>query len=342
MLRGGVTVAIQRCPGGNGAPCIRGGAWLKGSVVCGACVERLTVWDGRVSPEKARAHLLELRAQGVGYKAVAAACDVAASALCRVLRGGDETIRASTERRILAVDADAIADHAIVDAAETNARIATLRTCGFTLRHLGALLGYESDAAFQFGRARTTAAKRSAVARLMARVERGEVCPERHLVAAREERAFLTHLLDCGLSWRWLSERVGFHVQRSTRKMHPANAAAVRGLRDELDAMRREGEGRPEGWEHAGASTIASAFPSTFGGNGGWLWGGTSRGGRRKAKKKPAPKPRPTPLTTEQKRERLNARQRERRAAMNDEEKRARWAADSKAYRARRAERAAA
>lgn len=367
MLRAGQSIRVRRCPGANGSACVKGGAWLRGQGdVCAACVERATVWAGCVSPEKTRAHLIELRTQGVGYKAVAAACDVAPSALSRVL-ASDGLIRASTERRVLAVDAAAIADSALVDGELTRAQIAALRSMGFTLAHLGALLGYESRSLYQGSPDRVTAAKRSAVERLYRRVERGEVKPARYLVDAKEERALLTHLLNCGLSWRWLSERVGFHVQRSTRKMHPANAATVRAFRDELDAIRREGGGLPDGWESAGASTISAAFPSVFGGNGGWSWGGASSSKKRGPKKKVAPKkPRPAPLTPDERRarnaarmaamvaamtdderaeyrarcnenlKRHRARQQERRAAMPEAERREQWARDSKAYRDRK------
>jgi hypothetical protein len=268
MRRGGRDVRVRRCPGANGDPCVRGGAWLRGShQVCGVCVERATVWAGLVPPHRARAHLLALRDAGVGYKAVAAACDVAASALGRIL-AEDGAIRATTERRILAVDASAIADGAIVDAATMNAQIAEMRRRGFTLRHIAELLGRSS--LLQLG-TRTHAIARTVarVDRLFRKIERGEIEPRRAFVDATVEREWLLSLIDRGVTARWLSERLGFTVQRSQMpaRVLPKHRSAIRVLRKELEELQREGTGLPDDWASPGATGVTRAF----GYEGGWL-----------------------------------------------------------------------
>lgn len=126
-------VEVEQCPGCNGKPCVRGGTWLRtGDPVCVACVDRATVWNGLVSSARARAHLFKLSKKGVGYKSVAAASDVAKTVLCQIRSGELPRIRARTERRILAVDATAVADRALVDAGPTLAIVERLLEDGFT------------------------------------------------------------------------------------------------------------------------------------------------------------------------------------------------------------------
>lgn len=335
MERGGRTVSVLRCPGANGSPCVReGGAWLKGREVCGACIERATVWDGRVPVTRVRAHLQALSARGIGYKAVSAASDVAPSVLARVL-AGEGTIRASTERRILSVDDGARADGALVDGARVREIIASLRSRGFTQDHLARVLGVHATAVSAHARRElTTAATAQAYERVLRRVERGELAPERFHVDATAERDFLNGLLERGVPAALLSERLGFRVQRSTRtRMIPQNAASVRELRAELDEMRREGAGMPDGWELAGSGpvgAIAAAFGfAAEGWNRGWMTGGLSRGAAAPKKRRK----RRIKLTAEQKRERQRKWQRDRRAAMSVEARRAEW---TKAQRAKR------
>src|SRR5436309_15772874 len=78
----------------------------------------------RVSAARARYHLAQLSALGVGYKSVAAASDVAKGLLREIISGRRDRIREETERRILAVDRRAAADHAIVDGRRTHRAIA--------------------------------------------------------------------------------------------------------------------------------------------------------------------------------------------------------------------------
>lgn len=243
MMRQGREVRILRCPGAGGSPCVVvGGAWLKGGKrLCVGCIERATVWDGQVPVDRARAHMLALRKRGVGYKSVADACDVSASTLGRIL-AGEGTIRASTERAILAVDEGAAADGAVVCAKRANALIRKMIARGFTRAAIAQLLGYESPA-LQLGKKRVALARTVArVERLWSRIERGEVHPERAFIDARAERAWLTAVLDAGVPGTWLSDRLGFHVQRgqTSPRMRPENVEAVRRVRGELEAMTRD------------------------------------------------------------------------------------------------------
>lgn len=278
MRRAGRTYRVKRCPGANGKPCVRRRpAWLRGQgAVCSACLERATVWDGLVPPDKARKHLLRLRAAGVGYRAVAAASDLATSLVSQILSGGDR-IRASTERRVLAVDEAAVADHALVDARAMNATIAELRGRGFTLRQLGELLGYKENSVLQLGaRDRATAITVKKVERLLRRVELGEVEPARAICGAAEERAWLEHLLGRGVPARWLSLRLGFVVAPGgSGRMFAKNRDAVRELRAEVVKLIREGDGLPEDWKWPQSASLR--FSQGFGFNGGWLIRGRAK-----------------------------------------------------------------
>lgn len=120
------------CPGLNGGPCPTK-SYLRKDVgpVCGRCRSQL-VWDGLVDASRALNHIRQLSRQGIGYKAVAAAASVATSVVGRI-RSGDRTrIRASTERRILAVDRAAVSDGSMVAAGPTWERIRWLLSEGFT------------------------------------------------------------------------------------------------------------------------------------------------------------------------------------------------------------------
>jgi hypothetical protein len=90
----------------------------------------------------AREHLHELARNGVGTRAVHEASDVALTVLCDIKTGVKRNIRAATERAVLAVDAGAIADHAIVDGSMTWQLVdELLEHGGFTRAGLARRLG---------------------------------------------------------------------------------------------------------------------------------------------------------------------------------------------------------
>lgn len=99
-----------------------------------------------VSAESARQHLVTLSAQSVGHKSVAAASDVAKGLLQEIMAGARQHIREETERRILAVDRQAAADHAIVDGRRTHRAIAEMLSCGLTKGEIAQRLGYATPA----------------------------------------------------------------------------------------------------------------------------------------------------------------------------------------------------
>lgn len=103
-------------------------------------------WNGNVSAEKARAHLKMLSTQGVGRRSVAAASDVADTVLQLVISGRKTSIRARTERAILAVTKDAAGDRALVPAKDTWQLLNRLIKDGFTKSYLAQRLGGKTRA----------------------------------------------------------------------------------------------------------------------------------------------------------------------------------------------------
>lgn len=125
------------------------------------------VFNGLVPASAARAHILALSAQGVGYKSVADAASVARSVVAKVRSGERTQVRAQTAQRILAVDAGAAADGALVDATETQALLSKLIAEGHRKTKIAALLGYQATApALQFRGDKVTARTALKVRRL--------------------------------------------------------------------------------------------------------------------------------------------------------------------------------
>lgn len=98
-------------------------------------------WNGVVPAAKARAHLQQLSAIGVGRRSVAAVSNLSATILAEINAGGRVNIRARTERAILAVTAAAAADHARVDATATWKMLNALIADGHTKGSLAIRLG---------------------------------------------------------------------------------------------------------------------------------------------------------------------------------------------------------
>jgi len=98
-------------------------------------------WDGIVPAGRARRHILKLSRRGIGRRAVAAVSGVSETILFRIRSGLRRQIRASTERRILAVTFDAYSDAALVSNARTWQRIGVLLSEGFTKQELARRLG---------------------------------------------------------------------------------------------------------------------------------------------------------------------------------------------------------
>lgn len=171
----------RACPGpGGGIYCPRNAHLRRDSKggVCATCRE-LLVWNGNVWAGEVRAHLRRLSRAGVGYKAVADACDVSKSSLQAVLSGKKKLLRRRTVERILAVTADAIADHGFVDARATWKLIDEMRErAGLTKREIARRLGYQRYA-LQIRRDRIIAVNALKVKRLHERVMRQVEVDER-------------------------------------------------------------------------------------------------------------------------------------------------------------------
>ncbi len=160
-------------------------------------------WNGLVDAGPVRAHLRALSRQGVGYKSVAAATDVARSTLMKILAGERRSIRQVAARRVLAVDVGAAADHACLDARPTWRRIRNLLRLGLTRTEITQRLGHRARG-LQIGKSRVLARTVLAVRRLHDQVLRelkeeralARICPDCGFSHAPEDRrAYLQHAL---------------------------------------------------------------------------------------------------------------------------------------------------
>lgn len=126
-------------------------------------------WNGLISADRARKHLLRLSRSGVGRRSVAAACDVSQTVIFDVKSGRKKQIRARTERKILAVTRDAVGGNTIVKGDRTWRLIRRLLSEGFTKAELARRLGYAS-AAIQIHREQITARNAVRVERFYKRI----------------------------------------------------------------------------------------------------------------------------------------------------------------------------
>ena len=138
-------------------------------------------FNGLVDAAPAVAHLEALSAQGLGLRAVSAASDVSRSVLVKMRAGIKPRVRADTVRRILAVDAGAIADHGLVPAKATRAALRELRRHGLTKQEIAARLGSTAKTpALQLTKRHVTARNALKVKRLLDEV-RAEVEAEKRI-----------------------------------------------------------------------------------------------------------------------------------------------------------------
>ena len=136
-----VRIYKRACPGVLGEPCSAKAHLRRDSGgACKACRAKL-LWDGLVDTGPAREHIRALSRQGVGRDAVADASGVARSTIQAISAGRNALARASTLRRILAVDVGALADKALVPATETWTAIRELQRFGLTKGDIALALG---------------------------------------------------------------------------------------------------------------------------------------------------------------------------------------------------------
>jgi hypothetical protein len=98
-------------------------------------------YNGMVSAELARQHIEKLAEQGIGFKRVSRIAKVNHNNIWKIKTGEKNKIRVSTETKILAVTAEALADGAPVDATETWNRIDWLLKKGLTKTAIAKRLG---------------------------------------------------------------------------------------------------------------------------------------------------------------------------------------------------------
>lgn len=112
--------------------------------------------NGLVSAERARAHLAWLSKQGVGRRTAADAAKVSGSVVIMIAEGQRQQIREQTERRILAVTADAAADRAYIDGAPTWRLLDELITSGYSRSRIATEMAGRPLRGLQLGRERVT------------------------------------------------------------------------------------------------------------------------------------------------------------------------------------------
>lgn len=117
----------------------------------------------------ARRHLRKLSRRGVGYNSVGDASDVGRTTLAKILSGKKRRIRKRTLDRILEVTSEAVADHALVPAARTQAMLRELEREYFSKAEVARQLGYKRPA-LQIGKRRVRARTEQRVARFYRKV----------------------------------------------------------------------------------------------------------------------------------------------------------------------------
>jgi hypothetical protein len=100
--------------------------------------------DSLVDASTAREHLQFLSDNGIGRLSVHAASDVSARIIREITTGRKKQIRRSTEKRILGVSGEAVADSARVDSETAHQQIKELLGEGFSKAELAKRLGYKS------------------------------------------------------------------------------------------------------------------------------------------------------------------------------------------------------
>jgi hypothetical protein len=147
-------------------------------------------WNGIVSADKARSHIQRLSEMNVGRRAVSLASGVAESTIAEVANGRKTRIRGRTERNILNVTRDAVADHALIPAAETWKQLNTLIRSGYTRSDLAYRLGYKGRG-LQIKKDFVTAINAYLVAALFAQLK---------LVSSKDTECLLRELQEKGFT----------------------------------------------------------------------------------------------------------------------------------------------
>ena len=141
-----------------------------------AAAQRAGDWRGFVPATFVLDHIKTLSKCGVGYKAIAAAAGLARSTMQKIIRGKQQKIRKHHADRILAVDRAALADGALVPAAQTWNLLNELLESGYTKTFLAKQLGSRAKRpSLQIEAQRITALNASKVERLYRRIREGRI-----------------------------------------------------------------------------------------------------------------------------------------------------------------------
>jgi hypothetical protein len=154
-----------------------------------AAARRRGEWNGLVDAAPVLEHLHALSRQGVGYKAVADACDVSRTTLQKVLNRTKRKLRKASVDRVLATDAGAVAGGARVPAAPLWRMVREIRAAGLTDLEIVERLGRRHQG-LQFGRRLVLASSILEMKRLHAQVMR----------ELEIEKAAATICAECGQS----------------------------------------------------------------------------------------------------------------------------------------------
>ncbi len=122
-----------------------------------------------VSAHRVRQHILKLRKQGVGLRAIAAASGVPRSSLQAIDHGEKTHVRIETQRRIMLVGLAQASDSALIPAAKTWRLIANLREEGYLVKFIAHELGFVGKG-LPFGKTHITVRNASRVERLHRRL----------------------------------------------------------------------------------------------------------------------------------------------------------------------------
>jgi hypothetical protein len=120
-----------------------------------------------VSAARARKHIAELRAAGVGKRAIHNASGLSMSAIMKIAGGKVTKIKPQTEQAILGVTARAIADHAYVDIGPTLRNIDLLLARGWTRKNIANAIGTGRERALQMPKDRIVARRARAIEALL-------------------------------------------------------------------------------------------------------------------------------------------------------------------------------
>ena len=141
-----------------------------------AAAQRAGDYRGLIPATPVLAHIKKLSKGGIGYKAVAEAAGIGKTTIQNIINGKQQQLRKHHADRILAVDRSAIADGALVPAAQTWKLLNELLDSGYTKAFLAKQLGSRSKPpSLQIGTDKITALNASKVERLYRRIQEGRV-----------------------------------------------------------------------------------------------------------------------------------------------------------------------